>query len=416
MNPMSWRTLLYVLVEVLLLPFVLLYLLAGAKHRKSLLKRFGLGLKPMETCLWVHAVSVGEFLAGRRLIQALQEQYPETPVVVSTVTLTGAKVAQSGGARHIFFPFDLPFVVERFLNFHKPKIVVILETEVWPYFLSVCLRRKISVVICNGRLSETSFRRYRRFKGLLRPAFESIPLILAQGEPDARRFMALGARNVRVAGNIKYDAVPPSLPEATAMIYQEFTQGRNGWVAGSTMSGEERMVLDAHREILKKDPKAFLILAPRHPERREEVTALLNEFGFSFAQRSTSHEPPATSHQPRPQVFLLDTVGELAYCYRFGRLNFVGGSLVPTGGHNIIEPALCRKTILIGPHYGNFKGIVADFLDREAVVIASPDVFSAQAADLYADPGPYGERAYDVVQANQGSLNRTLEALRVFLA
>ena len=410
---MSGRVILYVLAEALLLPFVLLYLLAGAKHRKSLLKRFGLGLEPAEACLWVHAVSVGEFLAGRRLIQTLQNRCPDTPVVVSTVTLTGAKVAQAGQTRHIFFPFDFPCVVEKFLNRLRPRAVIILETEVWPYFLRTCARRGIPAAICNGRLSETSFRRYRRLGWLLRPFFTSIPLILAQGESDAERFRSLGARDVRVTGNIKYDAVLPTLPEDVAGIYRDFAAGRNGWVAGSTMPGEEQPVLEAHAQVLKQDPGAFLILAPRHPERRDEVAALLMERGFAFLQRSAFSSPP--SPVPRPPVLLLDAVGELAYAYQYGRVCFVGGSLVPTGGHNIIEPALFEKTTVIGPHYENFKGIVEDFLEHEAVVVASPEAFPARIAELFRDPGAFGDRAHAVVKANKGALRRTLEALSPFL-
>lgn len=413
MKPMSGRVFLYVLAEILVFPLALLYLLAGAKHRKSLLKRFGLGLEPIEMCLWVHAVSVGEFLAGRRLIQALQKRNSPSPVVVSTVTLTGAKVALAGQVRHIFFPFDFPFVVERFLNLLKPKAVVILETEVWPYFLRACARRNLPVVICNGRLSETSFRRYHRFGWLLRPFFGSIPLILAQGEEDAERFRALGAREVKVTGNIKYDADLPVLSEAAAGVYRDFCRGREGWVAGSTMPGEERWVLEAHAEILKQDPDAFLILAPRHPERRDEVAALLKEMGIDFLQRSAYPRPPTPS--PRPPVFLLDAVGELAHVYQYGRLCFVGGSLVPTGGHNIIEPALYERTTVIGPHYENFKGIVGDFLEHEAVVVTPVQAFAARIAELFRNPGAFGARAHAVVRTNQGALRRTLDALAPFL-
>lgn len=181
-------------------------------------------------------------------------------------------------------------------------------------------------------------------------------------------------------------------------------------MAGSTMPGEERWVLEAHREILRSDPNAFLILAPRHPERREDVAALLNEFGFSYALRSAIQAAP-----PPGQVLLLDTVGELAYAYRFGRVCFVGGSLVPTGGHNIIEPALHSRCIVIGPHYENFKGIVRDFLEAGAVVVTTPGTFAARIARLYRDPGSFGERAHAVVRANQGSLDHTLKALRPLL-
>ena len=407
---MPGSTLLYVILEALLLPWVMLYLLAGAKHRKSLLRRFGAGLPAMDGSLWVHAVSVGEFLAGKRLIAALEKAYPETPLVVSTVTLTGAHVAQGAKARHVFFPFDLPIVVERFLKRLKPRAVIILETEIWPYLLRACHRRGIPVAICNGRLSEKSYRRYKRFAWILRPFFRNIPLILAQADPDAERFRALGAPRVEVTGNIKYDAALPVLPPAAAAVYHAFTSGRSGWVAGSTMPGEERLVLEAHKEILKRDPEAFLILAPRHPERADEVMGLIRESGFTVMRRSNPDAGGA-----RVQVMLLDTVGELAHAYRFGRVCFVGGSLVPTGGHNIIEPALHRRCTIIGPHYENFKGIVRDFLDAGAVAVVAPEAFASRVAELYRDPGAYGERAHGVVIANQGSLARTMKALKPLL-
>jgi len=401
---------LYVLLELLLLPFALVFLMLEAKHRASILSRFGFGLESKDRSLWVHAVSVGEFLAGKHLIAALKKQHPGLPLVVSTVTLTGRKVALGGGADHCFFPFDLPFVVERFLNRLKPKAVVILETEVWPYFLWACRRRGIPVIVCNGRLSETSFGRYRGFRWLLGPIFRAIPLVLAQGEDDAGRFRALGAPRVEVTGNIKYDAVEPSLPPEKIPFYEAFTRERKGGVAGSTMPGEEPLMLEAHREVLKKDPNAFLILAPRHPERGGEVADLVRGAGFTVIRRSEAGAP-----SPSDQVLLLDTVGELAWAYRLGDPAFVGGSLVPTGGHNIIEPALFKKAILTGPHTRNFAAIVEDFRAREAVMVAPPERFPAAVAALFADPGALGDRAFAVVEANRGSLDRTLQGLAPFL-
>lgn len=411
MLPLLPALALYCLLELLLLPFALAFLLLRAKHRASIPARFGFGLRRKERSLWVHAVSVGEFLAGKRLIAALKKRDPGLPLVVSTVTLTGRKVAVAAGADHCFFPFDLPVVVERFLDQLKPKAVVILETEVWPYFLWACRRRGIPVVVCNGRLSETSFGRYRSVRWFLGPFFRHIAAVLAQGGEDAERFRALGAPRVEVTGNIKYDAVEPSLPAEKIPYYNAFTTGRRGWVAGSTMPGEETLVLEAHREVLKRDSQAFLILAPRHPERGGEVADLVRQACLTCVRRSEPGASPASA-----QVLLLDTVGELAWAYRLGDPAFVGGSLVPTGGHNIIEPALYKKAIIIGPHFHNFKAIVEDFRSREAVRIVEPGRFAAVVASLFADPGPLGDRAYGVVEANRGSLERTIEGLGPFLA
>jgi 3-deoxy-D-manno-octulosonic-acid transferase len=401
---------LYVALELLVLPVALFFLLLEARHRASILRRFGSGLEARKGALWVHAVSVGEFLAGKQLIAALRRRHPGAPLVVSTVTLTGSRVAVAAGADHCFFPFDLPFVVEQFLDRLDPKAVVILETEVWPYFLWACRRRGVPVVVCNGRLSEASHRRYRRFRPLVGPFFGLIDLVLAQGEADAERFRALGAPRVETTGNIKYDAAEPALPEAKAAWYRAFAAGRRGWVAGSTMPGEEPLVLAAHREVLKADPNAFLVLAPRHPERGGEVAALLEREGFPFVRRS------AGGAAERATVLLLDTVGELAWAYSLGDPAFVGGSLVPTGGHNIIEPALFRKAVVTGPHTHNFKAIVEDFRAREAVHVAGPDRFAETVAALFRDPGPSGARAFGVVEVNRGSLDRTLAGLAPFLA
>jgi 3-deoxy-D-manno-octulosonic-acid transferase len=401
---------LYIALELLVLPVALVFLLLTARHRASILRRFGAGLEPRKGSLWVHAVSVGEFLAGKQLIAALKTKHPVLPLVVSTVTLTGRKVAVGAGADHCFFPFDLPFVVERFLGRLDPRVVVILETEVWPYFLWACRRRGVPVVVCNGRLSEASHRRYRRFRPLVGPFFGLLDRVLAQGEADAERFRALGAPRVESAGNIKYDAAEPALTEAQTAWYRAFAAGRRGWVAGSTMPGEEPLVLAAHREVLKADPEAFLILAPRHPERGGEVASLLQKEGLSFVRRSGGG-PAAPA-----QVLLLDVVGELAWAYSLGDPAFVGGSLVPAGGHNIIEPALFRKAILIGPHTHNFKAIVEDFRAREAVHVVGPERFATAVAALFREPGPSGARAFAVVEANRGALDRTLAGLAPFLA
>ncbi|MEJ5166927.1 MAG: glycosyltransferase N-terminal domain-containing protein, partial [Thermoanaerobaculia bacterium] len=267
---------LYVFLEILLFPFVLIYVLTGSNTRKSFLFRMGIYLPKQRETILFHTVSVGEFLAARNLIKKIMEENKD--IFVSTVTLTGREMVLKEKLPHIFFPFDFPIIVERFLDSLNPKVVFIFETEIWPYFIFKCSKKKIPLIIINGRISDKSFKRYKKLSFFFKPFFEKIELVLAQSKEDAERFEVLGAKKVKVCGNLKFDIKIKEIPEEIRKIYDKFVEGREGWVAGSTLKGEEEIILKAHKEILKENPGFFLILAPRHPERAQEVEKIISDF------------------------------------------------------------------------------------------------------------------------------------------
>jgi len=377
------------LLFALLLPYFLYQALRHGKYAGSFRERLGrlpagLGNDGRPT-LWIHAVSVGEFLAARPLVDSIREEFAGWRILVSTTTLTGQRLArehQPGRFDGVcYFPFDWMFSVRRALDHIAPSLVIILETELWPNFLRECRRRQIVTIITNGRISPRSFARYRRVSGLIKRTLESLSLLVMQTEADAERARALGASAVRVCGNLKYDvpmldgALPPtgSPSPVASEIDRQFALSTSPQliVAGSTAPGEEQIMLAALTEIRCQRglESARLLVAPRHPERFNEVASLIAASGFRYARRSAMQAPaPAIAAAQDAEIILLDTIGELAAVYCFASIVFVGGSLVPRGGHNIIEPAAFARPIIVGPHTENFRQIVADFAEADAVV------------------------------------------------
>lgn len=397
---------LYIFLEILLFPFVLIYVLLGRKTRKSFLLRLGFFLPRQRETILFHTVSVGEFLAARNLIKKIMEENKN--IYISTVTLTGREMVLKEKLPHIFFPFDFPFIVERFLNSLNPKVVFIFETEIWPYFIFKCLRKKIPLLIINGRISDKSFKNYKKLKFFFKNFFEKIELVLAQSKEDAERFEFLGAKKVKVCGNLKFDIKIKEIPEEIKKFYDKFVEGREGWVAGSTLKGEEEIVLKAHKEILKRNPDFFLILAPRHPERAPEVEKIISDSGLSYIKRSQFPSDKKT------EVLLVDTIGELAFLYSYGKIAFVGGSLVEKGGHNILEPAYFKVPIVIGPHFNNFKEIVNVFLKEGALIIMKKEEFSILKL-LERDLKEIGEKGFEVLNKNRGSLDEVYLTLKSYI-
>ena len=439
------------LLFALLLPYFLYQALRHGKYAGSFGERLGrlpesLGSDGRPT-VWIHAVSVGEFLAARPLIERIREEYAGWRVVVSTATLTGQRLArehQPGRFDSVcYFPFDWRFSVRRALDQINPALVVILETELWPNFLRECRRRQIVTIIANGRISLRSFVRYRRLRGLFKRALADVSLLLMQSEADAERARALGANEVRVCGNLKYD-VPtidraPSAMDSPSSVADEIDRqfalsaSPHLIVAGSTAPGEEQMLLKALGEI-RRHPHledTRLLVAPRHPERFNEVAGLIAQCGFRYARRSTlrataaagdAGSAPVNAAAPSADatsadVILLDTIGELASAYRFAGVVFVGGSLVPRGGHNIIEPAVFAKPIVVGPHTENFRQIVADFAEAEAVVQvpATGEDVAGALIRLLADrqeAQAMGARARQILLMNRGATRCTVAAIR----
>jgi 3-deoxy-D-manno-octulosonic-acid transferase len=364
--------------------------------------------------LWIQAVSVGEVEIARRLVRALRAAAPELPITVTATTATGLELARSSLPDDVpvaACPLDLMGPVSRFLDLVRPRAVVLVETELWPEMLGQAGDRGIPVAVVNARLSARSTARYRRVRALLRPLLAPVSRVLTRGGDDAERFLSLGvaADRITAVGNIKYDLEPDPRPLVWRDAVEAAAGDRAVVVAGSTMDGEEAMVLDALDEL---QPRPFLILAPRHPERFDAVAELAGSRGLSVARRTRVESGPPG---PATDVFLLDTIGELSRAYAMARVAFIGGSLVPTGGHNPLEPLAWGVPVLTGPHVHNFDEVYGLLFEAGAArSVEGKDELSAGFrawlgdADAAMTAGSAGE---SVVRANRGATERTAAAL-----
>lgn len=368
-----------------------------------------------ERSLWIHAVSVGEVMAARALILALRERFPQRRVFLSTTTETGNAVARQSarGLDGLFFaPFDFRRPVRKALDTLRPDLLVLVETELWPNLIHEAHRRGTRVAVVNGRISPRSFPRYRRIRALLKPLLGEVDLFLMQGDAHARRIVELGAPAARVAvgGNLKFDSVePPRVPERLTRLLGRGERAL--WIAGSTVAGEEELVLQAFHRVREQAPHTALILVPRHPERFDEIPRLVEAAGFR-CRRRTGLEP---GDWREGEVLLLDTLGELAQLYALATVVFVGGSLTSAGGHNILEPAVAGRAIVVGPHMENFQEI-ADAFGAEGAMLQVGDAHGLAEAvtRLLADPSErerLGGRARALVERNRGAVERTVDAL-----
>jgi 3-deoxy-D-manno-octulosonic-acid transferase len=372
---------------------------------------------------WIHAVSVGEAIAAAPLVEGLHGVYPSLPLVVTTVTPTGARIVTerfAGIASHRYFPLDFPGAVRRTLAAIDPAFFVCMETELWPNTLRALAARGVPTVIANGRLSDRSFRRYRLVRSALRGVLAGITVFGMRSDEDARRIIALGAppERVVVTGNLKNDA--PTDGAGAADLWRRLlglSREQRVWIAGSTHHGEEEAVLTAHAAAAAEHSGLTLVLAPRHPERVSEVLALVSARGYRGVQRSRL---PAERNRFTQDVIVVDTVGELAQMYALGEVVFVGGSLVPRGGHNVLEPALRRKPVLMGPHTDNFReaaGLLA--ASGGAVVVQDGTAMGVELRRLLADPAlasRRGEAAFAAVAAQHGAVRQTLDLIARVLA
>lgn len=418
---------LYSLILHLALPFIFLRLLWRAwrapAYGRRIGERFSLGLPAFRPGgIWIHAVSLGESIAAAPLVRELLERHPELPVTVTCMTPTGSERIQAlFGERiqHCYLPYDLPWACARFLDRLRPRLAVIMETELWPNHIHACQARGVPVALANARLSERSARGYARFAKLTAPMLAELELIAAQTATEAERFRQLGARAgcVEVTGSIKFDlSVDPELPRRAAELRSSWgAAARPVWIAASTHAGEDEVVLAAHRRLLAEWADALLILVPRHPERFTQVFELCRREGFATVRRSTG-EPVGDA----VQVLLGDTLGELLFLYALADLAFVGGSLVPNGGHNLLEPAALGKPLLSGPHLFNFLEIAAQLRGAgDLLEVADGEALHAALSGLFADPAEAGRRAeagLGVMRANQGALARLLAGLERLLA
>lgn len=435
-------SLLLTLAVLALLPYFAWQAVFHRKYLHNLAERLGhlpaewrMDVRPT---LWLHAVSVGETLAALPLLKALRTQFPTHRLIVSTTTATGQQVARERAVEAdgvCYFPFDWRFAVRRSLAIIRPQAVILMESELWPNFLAECRAQQISVLVANGRISDRSFRRSARLRWLLKPLYRNVTRFLMQSAADAERAIVLGAdpASVTVSGNLKYDLGATGLSAKQQVVAQELNEafaltksGAPLIIAGSTTEeageNEEQMLLEVFRALRQTTTGAHtrLLLAPRHPERFAAVAAHLAETEFQVARRS------AKQVDKQADIILLDSIGELAALYPFAQIVFVGGSLVRKGGHNILEPALYGKPIVVGPHMENFRAIAQEFLQREALLQLNSGDGQALVAQLSAaferllsDPA-YAQRlgvnARETIESNRGATERTVAAVAKLLS
>lgn len=433
---------LYQFLLILFLPLALLFLLrrllGRPAYRAGILQRFGRFprdfFNPLRgrRVIWIHAVSVGEVISSELFVRKLRERHPEAAIVFSTVTPTGQAAARQrlkGVDRFIYFPFDLPWVARSVVEKVSPSLFIFLETELWPNFLRALSKKEIPSILVNGRISDRGFRRYRRVRFFLRHVLQEVSLFLMQTEREADRIRALGAPPARVSatGNMKYDQAGNAIADFTARIAELRAQvGLRPddllMIAGSTHEGEEAAVLEAYRIVAEGSERVRLLIAPRHPERLERVEALLAARGIPSVRKTAlakaagdgSHSAFRNSQtEIAPPVVLLDTLGELDRYYSLADLVFVGGSLAPVGGHNVLEPAVSKKAVFFGPEMSNFKEI-ADQLKRAGggIEVADGKELGERMLRLIRHPEELkkrGEAAHQVVLANRGAVLRNLE-------
>ena len=406
------------LVLILGSPYWLYQMLRHGKYRKGLRERLGriprrLGRISRPT-IWIHAVSVGEVLAVGELVRQLRAELPEHRVLVSTTTDTGQRLARErfGQENVFYFPLDFSFAVRRWFQVLGPELVVIAETELWPNFLRVAGMQGAKVAIVNARISDHSLPGYRRWKWLIAPILQLPDVFLAQTEQDAQRLREIGAPAGRVhtTGNLKYDVPPPPMPPIVEALRHALRGAGTILICGSTVEGEEPLLLGAFTNILANHGGAVMLLAPRHPQRFDQVEGLLRELKLPFWRRSTWAGGPL-----RGGVLLVDSIGELPALYALADIAFVGGSLVPRGGHNIIEPAQQGVAIVVGNHTENFRDIVGLFQSRDAVRIVGPAGLPLMLMQLIANDAErraLGKRAAETLELQRGATQRTLAQLK----
>jgi 3-deoxy-D-manno-octulosonic-acid transferase len=415
----------YILIAYLLAPVVLgAMALRGFRdrsHREGFSERFGLGTQLQgRRNIWVHAVSVGEVQASVPLVHALMAKFPEVPLVLTTGTATGRARARALFGERVdvrYLPIDLPGSVRRFFQRVHPALAVILETEIWPNLYHRCGRLGIPLVLASARISPRSVKSYRRLVGLFRQTLAHGIFIAAQSEQDAERFRSIGASPERthVVGNIKFDfSLPPNIESQGAELRRLLGTDRPVWVAGSTHGGEEEVLIAAHRELRARYAQALLVLVPRHPPRFAEVADSLRTQGVTFVTRSSGAAIAVNT-----EVFLVDKLGELLAFYAAADVAFVGGSLVPIGGHNLLEPAALGLPVLAGPNNFNSADIARLLVECGAVrIVHDAPQLAAAIGELLADPtarsnmGASGRRA---VEENRGAVRRLMEFLEPLL-
>lgn len=417
--------LLYTILFYIALPLILVRLcwrgICSPSYWQRWPERFGRStlLSDQTPVIWIHAVSVGEAEATRPLVKTLLSDYPQHHILITTMTPTGsARVrllyGDTDSISHCYLPYDVSFAVKRFLKRTHPQFGIIMETEIWPMMLLTCQQLNIPLVLANARMSERSVKGYARFSAFSKTVLQSINFIAAQTEDDRQRFKQLGAdiKKIHAIGNLKYEiSLPVSLLEQATAMRAIWGSHRPIWIAASTHQGEEAMVLNAARQVSSACSDLLLIIVPRHPERFDKVTALSQKAGFKTLRRS--------EHRPCPsdvQVLVVDTMGELPLFYAASDLAFVGGSLVPVGGHNILEPAALGRPIITGPHYFNFNDITEQFIDADAAILVNSTEELAEVVIKQLKNAPQrakmGKAALKLIANSQGATKRLVNLIK----
>jgi len=410
---------LYTLIFYFLTPFLILRLGWRGLGNPAYWQRWGerFGRTPVPPCQgWVHAVSLGEVQAALPLIGALLKCH--LTIMVTTMTPTGAqRLREVFGeqVQHVYLPYDLPGAVNRFLTQLHPQFLVLMETELWPNLLDACHQRQLPVILANARLSAQSAKKYQRVKGLMREMLNALTVIAAQTQEDAEHFLKLGAGNVQVTGNIKFDShLPAHLAEQVAKLRQQWGVDRLVWIAASTHEGEEEQVLEAFAEVKKTFKQLLLVLVPRHPERFKRVASLCKQQGYLTVRRSEGG--PCLPHT---DIYLGDTLGELPFLYAACDVALVGGSLVPVGGHNLMEPAAVGLPIIIGPHVFEWAEISRQLLQAQGAVQVQNVNQLTNAVRKYLGDATLrrktGEYARTFVEQNRGALERLWVLMQPYL-
>jgi len=411
----SWR---YNLLLHLLLPFVYLRLLWRGRtvptYKQNIEQRFGGHKNLPQHGIMIHAVSLGETLAAQPLVNALLKNYPHLPVIITNTTATGAERARAlwgDKVTQCYLPYDYSWAMDKFLAHSQPRLIIVMETELWPNLLALAQRKKIPVLLANARLSAKSAEGYSKIQGLMTPMLQALSVLAAQDQDTAQRFLDLGApaTTVQVTGSLKFDlTLPDNLAERALELKQQWQlDGRPIWVAVSTHDGEDEIVLAAFKHIQQQFNQALLMLVPRHPERFDQVAELITKQGFSMARRSQQQ-----AVTPDVEVFLADSMGELLLWLALADVAFVGGSFVNVGGHNPLEPAALAVPIVTGQTMFNFKQITEILLQAGALKQAAN---SQELADIVCDwlsnpeqKQQAGQAALQVVNANKGALAKHL--------
>ena len=411
---------------VLVSPYLVYQALRYRKYVASLTQR--LGYLPVsfnldaDESIWIHAVSVGEVLTARALLPELRERYPRLRLFLSTTTMTGQQIARNN-LQYVdevfYFPFDFGFTVQRTLRLVKPRLFIMIETEIWPNLLRACHRLGVKTMLVNGRISSRSYPRYRLARPFFRRVLRHVDRFCMQSEESARRIIDIGAdrQRVVVTGSLKFDSL--EIPGASAadrgqnrvLRYFRIAPARPVIIAASTLKGEEHYVLDAFQRVRATMTEALLIIAPRKPERFDDAERLARRAGWKVARRTELR----VDAEPRQDVVVLDTIGELAQLYQVATAVFVGGSLVDAGGHNILEPAVFGKPIVFGPHMHNFAEIARTFLGNGAAIqVRNGRELETVLLELLGDPvrrASLGAAARALVEANRGARNKSLAAI-----